>query len=423
MQVNSYVEVICKDGEKLEGILMPTKSKAYVFIKLANGYNIGIEKKRIKEIKKLREVKIKKPKLEKPKKNPKLKNILILHTGGTIASRVSYTTGGVIATFTPEDLLDMFPELKKIANIDSKLLFNIFSENMNFKYYQIIGKEIFKQAKKYDGIIVTHGTDTICYTAAALSFMLENLPIPVLLVGAQRSSDRPSSDAGMNLICAAKFIANTDFKGVAICMHETSSDEACLIMPPCKTKKLHTTRRDAFKVVNALPYARVFYKEDKIEKLSDWPAYQGEFKLLDKFENKVAILKCHPNMNAEIIKNFKGYKGLVLEGTGLGHMPIESGNEKNFKALKELINSGCVVVMTSQCVFGRIHMHVYSTGIKLNEVGVISGEDMLTETAYIKLAWLLGNFNLAEAKNLIRKNLRGEISERILYDEEFLRLE
>jgi len=361
---------------------------------------------------------------EKDNKKP---TIAILHTGGTIASKVDYKTGGVIARFTPEEILEMFPELKEIANIKSKLIANMFSEDIRFKHYSLMCKAVEEEIKNnVDGIILTHGTDTIGYSAAALSFALENLNVPVILVGSQRSSDRGSSDAAMNLICAAKFISKTDFAGAAICMHENTSDDSCLIMPACKTRKLHTSRRDAFKVVNGKPIARVSYKTGKIEFLKkDYEKKEKGRKLIvkDKFEEKVAILKTHPNMFPEQFEFYKSYEGLVIEGTGLGQAPVGTPNEiskihaKNLEAIKKIIKNGCVVVMASQCIFGRVQMHVYSDAIDLANAGVIPGGDMLAETAFIKLAWLLGNYKKDEAKEMVGKNLRGELNERILADE------
>jgi len=414
------VKVITKDEIK-EGILMPNEETDSVVIKLDNGYNIGIKKNRIKETKLIEKHKISESKNKNEiKKDSKKLTISILHTGGTIASKVDYRTGGVVARFTPEEILDIFPELKEIANIRSKLISNMFSEDIRFKHYSLMCKAISDEVKKgVDGIILTHGTDTLGYTAAALN-------IPVILVGSQRSSDRGSSDAAVNLISAAKFISKSDFVGVVICMHESTGDNNCLIMPACKTRKLHTSRRDAFKVVNDKAIARVNYESGHIQFINkDYNKKNQKNKLnvMDKFEEKVALLKVHPNMVPEQFEFFKNYKGLVIEGTGLGQAPVGNPNEltkiheKNLESIKKLIKNGCSVVMTSQCIFGRVHMHVYSDAIDLKNVGVISGEDMLTETAFIKLAWLLGNYKKEEVEELISKNLKGEINERLMSDE------
>ena len=421
MKVGDLIKIKTSNAE-YEGNLMPSLNKDIITLKLKNGYNIGIEKSRIKNInllKKHKELKIRK---EKVKFNKNLPTISIIHTGGTIASEVDYKTGGVVSRFTPEELMAMFPELNEIANINSIFLSNMFSEDMRFKHYSLIANAVVKEIKKgVKGVIIGHGTDTMHYTSAALSFMLENLPIPVILVGAQRSSDRPSSDSAINLICATEFIAKTDFTGVGICMHESINDDNCVILPACKTRKFHTSRRDAFKPVNSNIIARINYKTKSIEFLYKYEKNKGPVKLLDKMEEKVALVKVHPNFMPEQFEFFRKhkYKGLIIEGTGLGQAPVGTPNSltkihaKNLKAIRDLVKSGCIVVMTSQCIFGRVQMHVYSNAIELVNIGVIPGDDMLSEVAFIKLSWLLGNFR-NKAKDLIRENLRGEINNRLM---------
>jgi glutamyl-tRNA(Gln) amidotransferase subunit D len=409
--------------KEYEGVLMPNEETNSVVVKLDNGYNVGIDKGKVKEIKLVKKHEEKSSKKEKHVHKKGLKTVSILHTGGTIASKVDYETGGVIARFEPEELISLFPELDKVVNIKSKLVAQMWSEDMTFEKYKLMAKSIADEVKSgADGIILTHGTDTLAYSSAALAFMLEDLQIPVILVGAQRSSDRGSSDAGVNLICAAQFIAKSDFVGVGVCMHEKMGDNTCLVLPACKTRKLHTSRRDAFKAVNDSAIARINFESKKIEFLrNDYPKADKskKLKVQDKIEDKVALVKVHPNFKPEQLSAYKGYKGLVIEGTGLGQAPVGPGNEKNLKAIEEL-SKNCVVVMTSQCIFGRTQMHVYSNAINLTKAGVISGQDMLPETAFIKLAWLLGNFSKEEAKELIGKNLRGEINERLMA-EDFLK--
>jgi len=421
---NDFLEVTTDTGIIL-GKVMPSSSN-YLVLKLSDGYNISLNRKDIKKIKLInkREIKKLEKKSSKYIHNKDLPNIVILHTGGTIASKVDYETGGVEAKFNVEDIIEMFPELIKIANIKSKMIGNFLSENLRFKHYNIIAKEIEKEIKKgVDGIIITHGTDTLHYTSVALSFILENLGKPVLLVGAQRSSDRGSSDAALNLNCAFNFIAKSDFAGVGICMHESMSDETCLILPACKTRKMHTSRRDAFKAINVKPIARV-NKNGHIEVLiGDYKRKNDDKIRLKLFKEsvKVGILKIYPNMLAKQIENFKGYDGLVIEGTGLGHLPIEKidkyslENEKIFKSVKKL-SKKTVLVMSSQCIFGRVNMNVYSPGRKLQEFVWGNLLDMTSETAFIKLAWLLSNYPKKRIPDLINENLRGEISERIVDD-------
>ena len=410
MKSGDYVE-IKTSSDNLKGILMPDSIAGKLVLKLDSGYNVGIDKKKIKSKKVLKRSLKKSSKVSKVKVNKKLPKILILHTGGTIASKVSYKTGGVIAKFKPEELLELIPELGKIANIDTKLVSNVFSEDMGFKDYNNLAKEI-KKAKGYSGVIITHGTDTMHYTSAALSFMLEGLGFPVILVGSQRSSDRGSSDAGVNMICAAKFIVNSKFAEVGICMHSSMDDDKCWILPGLKSRKFHSSRRDAFQAVNAKPYALVGI-DGKIKIIdNNFRKKQELIVNVDLFNEKLKIgmLKVHPSMSVNEIPS--GMDGLIVEGTGLGHMPVNL-DSKIFNKLKSL---KIPVVMCSQTVFGRVNMNVYSTGRKLQEF-IISGSDMTSETAFMKLTWLLST---KRDVGLISKNLKGEINERI--SNEFLSL-
>lgn len=415
----------------LRGTIVPSKDHAILVLKLGSGYNVGIKFGEISEIKKAGEGKIVgKARTASPKKGPGLPTVSILHTGGTIASRVDYRTGAVYSSFEPTDLLTMFPELNEIANLDSRLLAKMWSDDLRFKHIGLIAKAVEREAKKgVAGVIIAVGTDNLAVAAAALAFAIEKCPIPVLLVGAQRSSDRGSTDAAMNLICAASFITKSDFAGVAICMHHSSSDDKCAILTACKTRKLHTSRRDAFKPVNDTPIALVDYNSKEIRFLKK--SYGKKDKkekmvIKPKFEEKVAMLKISINMFPEQFEFFSRnkFKGLVIEGTGLGHTPghcpdeiTKKEHKEIFPAIKKFIQQGGVAVMTSQCLFGRVQMHVYDKGIDLMNLGVIPGEDMLPETAFVKLAWLLGNNKPEEVKKLVAKNLKGEITERTEIEE------
>ena len=418
------VKITTKDKEVV-GILMPSESKTATFIKLDSGYNVGIENSNIKKIEIIEKKKEKKEAKTaiKPKKG--LKKVVILHTGGTIASKVDYEQGGVIAHFSAEDLVEMVPEIANIVNIETELVANMMSEDMNFPDHQKIIEGIKKYANKCDGIIIGHGTDTLTYTAASLAFACENINIPILIVGSQRSSDRGSSDAAINLLSAATFIAKADFAGVAVCMHNTSNDDICAILPSTKTRKMHTSRRDAFKAINDSPIALVDAKKGKIEFLKkDYNKKSDNKKpaFKDKYDNGVCLIKTHPNMQHKLLDFIaSNYKAFVIEATGLGHAPTNTKeNLKNYEILKKFIKDGGIVAITSQCLFGRVHPNVYTNLRRLSNIGCIFCEDMLPETAFIKLAWLLGNYPKEEAKKLLTQNLRGEISERTLYKEEFL---
>ncbi len=423
LSVGERVRVETVNGSVV-GTVIPS-ARGFLDLKLDSGYNAGIETRKIKSVKKLgKEKSIGKPVARKVEPDSSLPIVSIVHTGGTVASRVNYKTGGVIAGFDVEDIVSMYPELSKVASIRSVFVENIMSEDITFRHYQKIGRAIKKEVEEgAGGVIVTHGTDTLHYTAAALSFAFEKLPVPVILVGSQRSSDRPSSDAGMNLVCAARFIAQSDFAGVALCMHSTSSDSRCSILPGTRARKMHSSRRDAFKAINSKPIAEVDYGSGEITFTgADYPRESSlkECVLKDKFEPRVGILKARPNMFPEEFDFYRnnGFRGLILEATGIGHMPINTReNAGNKKALKNLIDSGCIVCVTTQCIYGRVHETIYTNTRNLKSLGAIFLQDMTSETAFIKLAWLLGNFDKKKAAELMSKNLRGEISERRLVGE------
>ncbi len=418
-------DIIAVDSE-FRGILMPHTGSSEpdtIIVKLGSGYNVGIrcgQNTKLELVSKKSAEKIPETLIAQkpmPQSNNAKPKIAILHTGGTIASRLDSRTGGVIASFTAEDLVAMFPELMQIADIRTKRVFSIMSESMRFSHYRYLAKEIAKEVEDgVDGIIVGHGTDTMHYTSAALSFMLQNISVPVILVGAQRSSDRGSTDAAQNLINAAFFMANSEFSGVAICMHENLDDDSCLILPACKTRKMHTSRRDAFRPINSLPWARVSHVQGKIEFIKNDYEKKDKKRKLElnpNMEDKVALIKTTTNTDSSLIDFFieKNYKGLVLEGTGLGHTP-----DVLLESLGRATKGGMLVCMTSQTLYGRVNMNVYSPQRDLLKIGVIPCEDMLPETAFIKLSWLLGNFSREKARELMGKNLRGEITDRTLPD-------
>ncbi len=414
--------------EEIEGLLLPSFEKEIILIKLDSGYNMGFSKKDVKKMVLLEKAKEKTNTIKPISQRKDLPTISILHTGGTIASKVDYRTGGVVSSFEPSQLLELFPELKSIANIESELVAQMWSDDLRFSHLTLLAKKIEEHAKKkVAGIIVGMGTDNLAVAAAALSFMIESSPVPIIFVGSQRSSDRGSTDAAMNLLCAARFIIQSDFSGVAVCMHEKVEDKSCAILPAAKTMKLHSSRRDAFKPVNSLPIARVHYFENKIEFLAkEYPKKGGALVVKPKMEDKVGLLKVHINMFPSQILFFKKYKGLIIEGTGLGQMPGQVPNllaaihKKFYPAIKSIIKSGCVVVMTTQCIFGSVNMNVYDKGRDLLGLGIIQGKDMLANTAFVKLSWLLANYPKKEVAELVQKNLRGEINERLSFSEDFI---
>ena len=405
-----------KNGETYEGILMPRSELGddkHIVIKIRSGYNIGIRiTPETKIYKKGRRTKPSFTPPPPPRQRPGLPQVTIISTGGTIASRVDYRTGAVRPAISANDLYSIVPELSEIATIDTEILFSAFSEDLTPRHWAETARTIAERIEGgAQGIVITHGTDTMGYTAAALSFALQNLPVPVVLVGAQRSEDRPSSDAAENLIGAVQCAAEAPFAEVVVAMHQTISDEAVAIHRGTKVRKLHTSRRDAFKTVNAGLLARVL--NGKVIMLTDdFHPRRPDRKLVLKpeFEDKVALIKFYPGMSPKIIEWHvdEGYRGIILEGTGLGHVRREC-----FPAIRSAIESGVIVAMTSQCIWGRVNMNVYSNGRDLLSIGVIPLGDMLAETALVKLMWVLGQTgDPEEAKNLLTKNIAHEFSSR-----------
>ena len=410
---------ITKDGETYEGILIPRSELGddkHVVIKLKSGYNIGVRITPNTQIERIGEGA--KPSFiapPPPPKRPELPKVPIISTGGTIASRVDYRTGAVRPALTANDLYSVVPELSDIAVIDAEILFSLYSENITPKHWSEMAKCAAKYIEKgVDGVVIAHGTDTMGYSAAALSFALQNLPVPVIFVGSQRSADRPSSDAATNLIGAVTAAAYAPFAEVGLAMHETISDTSIIIHRGTKVRKCHTSRRDTFKSVNAKPLARV--RDGKIEMLvEDYVRRDSDRKLVLKpeFSEKVALIKFYPGINPEIIDWYvdNGYKGIILEGTGLGHV-----GRYCFEAVGRSIKNGVLVAMTSQCILGRINMNIYDQGRDLLALGVIPLEDMLPETALVKLMWIFGQTDsLEEAERLLKTNLAHEYSDRTLY--------
>lgn len=404
-----------KNGTSYFGILLDRAEdpdEKHIVIKLNSGYNVGIDVNGAKaELVESGD----KPKMELPPlnidKDAEKPEISIVSTGGTVASVIDYKTGAVHPAFTADDLIRANPELLEHANINGKAIFNILSENMKPEYWVKTARSVADEINNgADGVVIAHGTDTMHYTSAALSFMLKT-PVPVVVTGAQRSSDRPSSDAFMNLISAV-VAAKSDIAEVSLCMHAEEDDSYSYLHRGTKVRKMHTTRRDTFRSINALPLAKI--KKSKLKLVDKDAVYnkRSEDPLIiqDEIEEKVGFIKSYPGIQPDIIDYYidKGYKGIVLEGTGLGHCP-----EGLIPPLERAADESVPVLMTSQCLYGLVNMNVYSTGRRILSAGVISGLDMLPETAFVKLVWALGQTdNVKEVEKIIHTNVAGELGEK-----------
>lgn len=406
-----------RDGRTYTGTLMPHhefSAPDVLILKMKSGYNVGVRitpDTNIQVLDKPVEGSRKEEEVEFRKGLPKL---VLIGTGGTIASYVDYRTGAVHPALSTSDMINAVPEIREIANIDATVLFSIFSENMNVENWQKLAQEVADQLNNgADGVIIPHGTDTMGYTAAALSFMLGDVSKPVVLVGAQRSSDRPSSDASSNLMACARFCTKADRAGVYVVMHDTSGDDSFAVHVGSRVRKMHTSRRDAFHSINAAPIAHLDDK-GKMEVFSDGPKVTGD-KVVAKvdMERSCALLQYYPGMDPQLFEGvFMRCKGIVISGSGLGHV-----NENMIPLIKRACDNGTVVVMTSQCLNGRTNLNVYNTGRDILSAGAITVLDMLPETAYVKLMWVLANTSsVDEAKEMMKTPLAGEMSDRRTID-------
>jgi len=395
----SEVDLVNDRGSRFKGVILPrseTCDDLHIVVKLFNGYNVGVKAGRVVSAE---ETGYRKAVYKIPEKafpfDPAKKNVTLLGTGGTIASRLDYRTGAVIPAFTPGELYGAVPELADIANMDTQKLFGVFSENMGPEQYIALAKAIGVEiARGVDGIVIGHGTDTMSHTGAILSFMVQNSPVPIVLVGSQRSSDRPSSDAALNLMNGVRTAAECDIAEVMLCMFGPTSDNYDLLHRGTRCRKMHSSYRSTFRTIGATPLAMV--SREKNESGRHFTYLTDDYIKRDKrrvpvitpaFEEKVTIQYYYPNFNPDIIDGLSsmGYRGLVIAGTGLGHI-----NKPLYPAVKRAIDKGMTVVMTVQTIWGYAQMYVYDTGRDLLNLGIIPMDNMLPETAYMKLAWVLG---------------------------------
>ncbi|MEO3993261.1 MAG: Glu-tRNA(Gln) amidotransferase subunit GatD [Desulfurococcaceae archaeon TW002] len=401
-----------------EGVVLPKSefsSDKILVIKLDNGYNIGVDVSDA-EIEVLSEgvVRFHEPGLSSSivKGDGNLK-LTFLSTGGTIVSKVDYETGAVRPAITATELLEAVPEFIDYA---SELVVveytRLFSEDLTPAYWAELSSEVGKIIESgAEGVLIAHGTDTMTYTASALAFALRNLPIPVVLVGSQRSSDRPSSDSALNMKASLAIFKEAPFGEVVMCMHGTISDNYVLAHRGVKVRKMHSSRRDAFQSINDVPLARIDFPDMKFRLLNQRfiaKSKREDFRVLSRFSDKVALLKFYPGMDCEIIDFFvdREYGAIVIEGTGLGHV-----RNACVDSIARATEEGVITVITTQTIFGRVNMNVYSTGRRLLKAGAIPGHDILSEVAYVKLSWILGNYpglDKREYVELFHKNLAYE---------------
>jgi glutamyl-tRNA(Gln) amidotransferase subunit D len=407
---------IAKGNATYEGLLLPRSqhtADAYVTLKVDTGYNLGVL---MDENTKIEETGYQKGHYQLPhidvENKKELPNVTLLGTGGTVASRLDYRTGSVIPAFTPEELFSAVPELVSAVNLTPKTLYQILSENFRPEYWVRTAEAIAKEIESgVNGVIIGHGTDTMCTTGAALSYFLRNLPVPVVLVGSQRSSDRPSSDGPRNILYAAKLAGHENFAEVVVCMHGGTSDSYNLIHRATRCRKMHSSRRDTFRTLDDIPLGKIDEKKVTWFKDDVRPRCPAEDFILDtKMDQRVGMLYSYPGMNPDILDSMvdRGYHGIVIIGTGLGHVGTDM-----FPPLERCQDEEIPVVLVVEPLFGYVHLRVYETGRDMLARGVIEGGNMLPSSAYTKLIWVLGHTrHIEEVKKLMQTNMAGEITAR-----------
>ncbi len=415
----SEVTVDTTNG-RFEGLILPRSETAddlHIVLKLVTGYNIGLAAETVTSMTETgrREAHYKIPEKEFPT-DPKKPNVVLLGTGGTIASRLDYRTGAVIPAFSPGELYGSVPELADICNLRTDKLFGVFSENMSKEQYVVLANRIGEEIRAgVDGIVIGHGTDTMHHTAAVLTFMVQNPPVPIVMVGSQRSSDRPSSDAAINLINSVKAAAEGDIAEVLVCMFGPTSDQYGLLHRGTRVRKMHSSYRSTFRTLGDIPVAMC--DADGLRHLrTDYRRRRDdrEVTITPTFEDRVTILYYYPGMKPDLVDAIveKGYRGIVIAGTGLGHI-----NKPLYPAIKRATDAGVHIYMTVQTLWGYVQMYVYETGREIMGLGVVPASNMLPEVAYMKLCWALGQTDDRDkVRDLMLTPVGDEITSREPYN-------
>lgn len=394
------------------GIIMPRyehSDEMHLVLKLKSGYNVGLEIEKIKNVEKISQDEKKSKESISVKKNPALPNVLLLSTGGTIASKIDYRTGAVTPALSAEELNSSVPELAKLANIDAEVLLSEYSENITPEHWLEIASRLNEYANSnYSGIIIAHGTDTMHYTSSFLSFALSGFPIPIALVGSQRSSDRASSDAALNLIAAVRFLVEKNKKGIYVIMHNDENDDAIACHLGTRVRKNHTSKRGAFQTVGDVP-AFLIVDDKIIENFSGEFFTNTQYQPKINLDTKAALIKYHPGFDPNLLEKIieMNYRAIIFEGTGLGHI-----GKTMYQNVKKAQDKGIFIGMTSQCIDGRVRMTVYESGRDLLNLGIIPLANMIPEVALVKSMWALGNAkNKEEISNIMQSNIASEISD------------
>ncbi|MCI4340721.1 MAG: Glu-tRNA(Gln) amidotransferase subunit GatD, partial [Thermoplasmata archaeon] len=388
LPLGQRIELVGADGRRWRGTLVPSHELSgprIAQIKLENGYNVGVHVGHSDLLNVLpEEVADGNGNDTRPNGTPEPAAagdrawVALLSTGGTIASRVDYRTGGVRPVQDKAGILAFYPDLERDGPVRIVPVFDRLSEDIAPEDWLVLAEHVSRAfGEGARGVVVAHGTDTLAFTAAALSFLLEDLPGPVVVVGAQRSPDRPSSDGFTNLTTAVRIAREAETGEVVVVMHDGLSDDRFAIHRGTRVRKMHASRRDAFESRNVPPIG-IVERESLRWTAPVRPPGPGPVRFDRRLGRAGGLLWFYPGITTAQAEGFTAsLKGVVLAGTGLGHV-----SSIHLPWIRAAIGRGVVVVMTTQCLAGAVDPYVYATGRELLRAGVVYAEDMLPETAY-----------------------------------------
>ena len=406
-----------------QGVVLPGAAPDHLTIKLANGYNVSYPLDDVESIEELEDSKSIQKGEFVIEQNQDLPKVTIIHTGGTIASKVDYTTGAVIARFEPEELLASVPEILEIANIDAIKLGNMWADDIRPIHWNMM---IDACQNAFDsgsvGVVITHGTDTLHISASALSFAFAgNGGKPagrIVFTGSQRSSDRASSDATENLLSAVYWAANgpevTGLGDAAVTvMHAGSGDGVCAVSPGVAVRKMHSTRRNAFQMVNGERISEITINRSGLSHTPVSLTSEREISAPTKYDTniKIAQFMAGPHLYKDLLDSAisYGYSAVIIHGTGLGHLPIENPNgdaPENEELYNTIKSCQIPIIIANQCINGPVDLNVYSKGRNQQDIGVLGhGGTSSPEALLVKVHWALSN---GKDLSILSENLCGE---------------
>ena len=327
------------------------------------------------------------------------KKILLLTTGGTIASLPG---GDGLEPHRSEVMEREINQLRTYYDITVDDVMCLDSSNIRPEEWQLIARRIFQERSGYDGIVVSHGTDTMAYTASAVTFMLPNIDLPVVFTGSQLPLTDMLSDGPDNLRTAFAMAAS-GHPGVFLAFDRK-------VMLGCRAVKVRASGFSAFESVNAR-YAAQVSNRGLVVDSRVLPVSRGEPALRPEISRDVFLLKLTPGLNPAVFEMLAamGYRGIVIEAFGLGGVNVL---HRGLRGIRRAVEDGISVVVTTQCLYDSANLEVYQVGSKLLELGVIQGRDMTSEAAMTKLMWAIGQgMSQEEISDLFQKNLAGEVTQ------------